>query len=36
VGVALGASRVSASLRPIRTAAEPYTVGGDTGADLKR
>jgi putative methionine-R-sulfoxide reductase with GAF domain len=36
VGVALGASRVSASLRPIRKAAEPYTVGGDAGADLKR
>jgi putative methionine-R-sulfoxide reductase with GAF domain len=36
VGMALGASSVSASLQPGRTAAEPYDAGGSNGADPKR
>jgi putative methionine-R-sulfoxide reductase with GAF domain len=36
VGMALGASRVSASLQPARAAAEPNMVGDGNGADLKR
>jgi GAF domain-containing protein len=37
VGVALGASRVSASLQPTRsTAVEPYTAGGGNGSAPKR
>jgi hypothetical protein len=36
VGIALGASRVSASLQPNRTALEPYTVGSGNGTDPER
>jgi GAF domain-containing protein len=36
VGVALGATRVSASLQPSRTATESYDAGGGNGADPKR
>ena len=36
VGVALGATRVSASLQPSRTATESYDAGGGDGAGPKR
>ena len=36
VGLALGATRVSASLQPSRTATESYDTGGGNGADSKR
>jgi putative methionine-R-sulfoxide reductase with GAF domain len=36
MGIALGASRVSASLQPSRTATESYDAGGGNGADPKR
>ncbi len=36
VGMALGASRVSATLQPARTAMEPHTIAGGNGADPKR
>ena len=36
VGVALGASRVSASLQPVRAAEQPYSCRRSNGADPKR
>jgi putative methionine-R-sulfoxide reductase with GAF domain len=36
VGVALGASRVSASLQPVHAAEQPPAAGGGNGADPKR
>jgi len=36
VGMALGASRVSATLQPVRTAMESHSLAGGNGADPKR